>query len=722
MIKMINKTRIALKHIFPYLATATCAVLVSNARLFGENAPFSVCLSAVLPLKFTPLFLLTLTLHFALFGGNIYTLIALFSSLIILIVRLFIAKRKISFHERLCGVISFVSYSFSSLLFTAVLRSEDAKIPRLIFYALCAAYVAYALSKKLRSPYTADIHSMAVYAVGISVLCSVGLFGFDLGRSFALLAVLHSAKTNDSKNTALLSVLSGLGCFITGQDMFVGAAFICIAGTLLSFIPSRSFIRQPLYLVCGAIIFAMASDVLSNDFGLVIDVFISGTVFIFTYDVLSPPADRLILKYMSDQRGKSAVETDRILCAEAVGKLEKQMSDSDSEPLITPPNSATAYSRVCMNCRRHKLCFAEQVRDLSVLDRRWSEESVSKDLPDCIRKKDIVSAIADVRTKSEYVKARRQTVKRETSLVDSVLLGTQMILASSQSAKQIDPAVTKALQRRLLPIEDHIVCCRVFTDGSCIADLKTDATVNHGFIVSALRELTLLKYSDAKAVKCESFTRLSIIPKPNYSTDVFTNHRSAVENDISGDVFCEFQSGSFHYFLLCDGMGTGRPAYNAARKLCESIKDMILGGIPVDASLTMASPVMRTSGIDECFATLDLLRLDLFSGSVAFWKAGAAESYILGQSFAAVPGGGYPIGIFDRCYTSKSEFDLSEGGEMIVCSDGAELDTKKIRHAITVAGSSDELAEILIDSSCSEGESEHSDDKFVAVIRVNKIK
>lgn len=719
---MINKTKTLYNKLIPYLLTLIGALLLSSSELFGEASPYAVSLCAVMPIKYTPLFVLTFAFKFAITGGDIYSISTLFACIIIFLLRLFLTKKLRSLSLKALTVLSFLSYLFSSLLFFIILNYENASVLKLIAFSLCTALLTYTLESFRQNPNLSEMSITIIYPAGISILCSLSMFGFNLGRAFAIFVILHAAKTNDSKKTALLSVLSGLGCFITGEEMFITSAFICVAGTLLSFISSRSFIRQPLYLICGTLVFAMASDVLSNDFGLVIDVFISGTVFIFTYDVLSPQADRILLRFMAQKNRSEDINTDEIIRAEAVTKLEKQMLGSICEPPATPQNSTTAYSRVCINCRKHKLCFASGGKDLTVLDRRCDADTIQKDLPDCIRTGDIIRAIGDVRIKSEYINTRRQTIKRETSLVDSVLLGTQLILTNSETKTNVDQTLTLALKQRLSAIESKTLCCRVFSDGSCIVDLNPEAIINPNFILSALRELTLLKYSEPETVKHTDFTRINIIPKPNYVADVYTTCRSASAGDVSGDVFSGFQSGRFSYFILCDGMGTGKPAYNAARKLSECIKDLILGDIPIEAALSLASPVLRTSGIDECFATLDLVRLDTFNGTVVFHKAGAADSYILGENFKTVPSGGYPIGIFDRCYTTQTEFDLSEGGEIVICSDGADLDKSKIQRAMALADSSDELAESLLDSEVNSDDFAHCDDAFVAVIRISKAK
>lgn len=722
MIKMINKTKTFSHRLLPHILTIIVALLLSSSELFGEASPFAVSLCAVMPIKYTPLFVLTLALRFAISGGEVYSISSLSASVIVLLIRLFLIKKQKSLSLKALTILSFSSYLFSSLFFLIILRPENANALKLIAFSLCSALLTYTLESFRQKPNLSDMPITVIYPVGISILCSLSLFGFNLGRAFAIFAILHAAKSGDSKKTALLSVLSGLGCFITGEDMFIASAFICIAGTLLSFISSRSFIRQPLYLICGTLIFAMSSDILSNNFGLVIDVFISGTVFIFTYDVLSPHVDRILLRFMLQPSESKDINTDELLRAEAVAKLENQMLGSISEPPATPQNSATAYSRVCLNCRKHKLCFASGGKDLTVLDRRWSADTISKDLPDCIRTGDIIRAIGDVHTKSEYINTRRQTIKRETSLVDSVLLGARLILKNCETQTHIDQTLTFVLKQRLSSIESKIICCRVFSDGSCTVDLHPDAIINPNFIISALRELTLLKYSEPESVKHSNFTRININPKPNFVADVYTTYRSASVGDISGDVFCEFQSGRYHYFLLCDGMGTGKSAYNAAKKLANCIKDLLLSGIPIEAALSLASPVLRTSGIDECFATLDLVRLDTSNGKAVFHKAGAADSYILGESFKTVPSGGYPIGIFDRCYMTQTEFDLSEGGEIVLCSDGADLNKTKIQHAMALTDSSDELAETLLDFGDNSDDFAHCDDAFVAVIRINKAK
>ena len=73
----------------------------------------------------------------------------------------------------------------------------------------------------------------------------------------------------------------------------------------------------------------------------------------------------------------------------------------------------------------------------------------------------------------------------------------------------------------------------------------------------------------------------------------------------------------------------------------------------------------------ECSATVDLLELDLLSGKAAFYKSGAAPTYVFRDgSLFKLRSKTVPVGIIRELDTKKISFDIGDGDVIVMVSDG----------------------------------------------------
>ena len=117
-------------------------------------------------------------------------------------------------------------------------------------------------------------------------------------------------------------------------------------------------------------------------------------------------------------------------------------------------------------------------------------------------------------------------------------------------------------------------------------------------------------------------------------------------------------------------MGSGREAALTSRICGGFLERMLRAYNPKDLSIEMLSNLIRNKG-SECFATIDLLEIDLLNGQASFVKGGAAPSYILrdGNLFRIVSNS-MPIGITREINAEEIKFELREGDVIVMFSDG----------------------------------------------------
>lgn len=148
--------------------------------------------------------------------------------------------------------------------------------------------------------------------------------------------------------------------------------------------------------------------------------------------------------------------------------------------------------------------------------------------------------------------------------------------------------------------------------------------------------------------------------------------------DVSGDVIRAFRGDEDDFYLLiCDGMGSGREAALTAKTASLFLERMLGAGCRERAAIEMLNDFTRERRI-ECFSTVDLLKIDPYSGDAVFYKCGAAPSFVLrGGRLFRIECESSPVGIIERAVAKKVNFKLRAGDLVVMLSDGAIPDEER---------------------------------------------
>lgn len=158
--------------------------------------------------------------------------------------------------------------------------------------------------------------------------------------------------------------------------------------------------------------------------------------------------------------------------------------------------------------------------------------------------------------------------------------------------------------------------------------------------------------------------------------------RQAVKTgeDYCGDAVSVVQNREgYFYCFICDGMGSGKDAALTARICRVFLEKMLACGNKKTTALEMLNTIIRCKGT-ECFATVDLLEIDLMLGTASFIKSGATPSYVIrdGKLFK-IASSTAPIGILPQIRAEVTEFDLAENDVIVLSSDGIAYDDELFR-------------------------------------------
>ena len=147
------------------------------------------------------------------------------------------------------------------------------------------------------------------------------------------------------------------------------------------------------------------------------------------------------------------------------------------------------------------------------------------------------------------------------------------------------------------------------------------------------------------------------------------------EDTFCGDTVSLFEDGEDRFYsFISDGMGSGRDAALTSGICAMFMQKMLSSGNRCDTSLRMLNGFLRNKGggsMHECSATVDLMELDLVEGKAAFYKSGAAPTYVFRDgSLFKLRSKTVPVGIIRELDAKKISFDVCDGDVIVMVSDG----------------------------------------------------
>lgn len=145
--------------------------------------------------------------------------------------------------------------------------------------------------------------------------------------------------------------------------------------------------------------------------------------------------------------------------------------------------------------------------------------------------------------------------------------------------------------------------------------------------------------------------------------------------EVSGDVVRHFCVGDMATMLLCDGMGTGRPAALDGTVAANLTTSLLQAGFQPETAARLTNVALALKSDEESSATLDLLQVDLYTGTARLYKAGAAPGFVVQNGKARVlDGPGLPMGLLARVKSESRALHLYAGDWAVLVSDGMLTD------------------------------------------------
>lgn len=155
---------------------------------------------------------------------------------------------------------------------------------------------------------------------------------------------------------------------------------------------------------------------------------------------------------------------------------------------------------------------------------------------------------------------------------------------------------------------------------------------------------------------------------------VLTGFARAVKEKerISGDnhSFFEASEGEF-YALLSDGMGSGSKACADSELVLNMAEKFLSSGFSEELAMQLINDALIMGGENKNMSTMDLCRINLYTGEADFLKIGAAASLIRRDGYVEeLPANSLPLGVFAGVEPCRIRRRLLDGDYVFLFSDG----------------------------------------------------
>ena len=405
-----------------------------------------------------------------------------------------------------------------------------------------------------------------------------------------------------------------------------------------------------------------------------------------------------------------------------------------------------AHDALCANCGRRAACWQEEyavtmagfeaLRPILEEKQKLEAQDLPGQLARCIHPAALSGAVtrsfALYKSRQEarvHAEAMRTALTEQYSAVAQALsaLGDQLGSPGSPEPYKSGRVADFFASLGLDPIE-----CAVTLDDlgrTRAAVTLPRARFSQGELAALAGEVGKLcrrRFDPPQTLSCKGVTTLLFTERPLLAAR-FGWAGAAAKGEVSGDAVQQFCSPTAAQMILCDGMGTGRPAAIEGNLAADLTGRLLRAGFTAELAARLVNVALSLKSEEEGGATLDLLSVDLYTGTARVFKAGAAPGFLVHEGQARTIGeAGLPVGVLGSVSGQSRMVRLAPGDVAVLVSDGLLVDgpgwvLKQLELSAAAGDSPEQIARTLVETARARaGHKGRPDDITAAVLRLEK--
>lgn len=540
---------------------------------------------------------------------------------------------------------------------------------------------------------------LVLLACGVGILSVMPFrpFGFPVASSLAGLTVLVAARCGKETGGCLAGVCCG--CMAGLSDDGGYTVISCCLGGLLSGLcmPASRFAGVLAYII-SCMLTMLANGVAGNPVLYFLAAALAGLVFMLLPD--------RVLKKIKDRAGYSDTQQ---LADEMRHAFNKQLQQAENAVNSFAQTAAEVNERIshvkapkeeeichyvrsvcCSDCPRRGLCWDHSLAGLRPVFLQ-ARQRLIKDgqltpvtLPDrltaaCRKPEELLHSFNEAYARFLQRNAQNKEILAVKKLASTQLRTAAGVLGDLRNAPDTAPApqlrnsVQQLLKNADISVADiyaeYDSQKRIFIHIQFNAiPSRSCLQVIEGLLSDKLRQ------PFARAVRCdEKGLRYCFYEQPAFTVACESLQSIAGREQICGDsVACLRDAKGRYIAILSDGMGTGERAALDSLMATGLAQTLLKAHLSVECTARLVNAALLLRSRQETVATLDVAVIDLYTGKVQIYKAGASFSVLLSaEKEAVLEQQSLPLGILDEAETVCCEFTMQDGDTLFLLSDGA---------------------------------------------------
>lgn len=689
--------------------SAVSGFLMANSFIFGGVSPFGVALPAALEGKHSYCAALGALAGYVIssnFMGNIRYIAAL----LFVVIFKWVLEHRVARASTpgLCVIIALVAMSAANCAFL-VAKGDPTLYDIMLAFAEIglASGTAYFFSRSLlvldlgvsgasKPDISCLVVSLAIILMGFSG-CRIG--GVSMGRVLAVTVILFCARYGGEAAGAVAGVTAGIAIGLTGRDYSYVVSAYSFGGLVAGvFSKGGKLASAASFVIVNALTALFVSENV-DVYTALIEIFIASVAFMLVPGSWSGKLRTL---------GMGAVRQDNSSQLALRGKLKgiavalrdistttHEVSQRLGKMEHTGPEALhnEVSERICKRCGSRTSCWQFHYNDTTeamsqgvrILRQGGSlnRETAPKYLKRSCCKLDVLLTEFNTAFRDSVARAG---VQRKVSQVRSVVTDQFDGMATMLEEISGELCSMKLLeQKKTLRVKEYFqrekfqtdrLLCYTGEDGRMRVELTIPAyqlaRLNKSKAALTLCDLLDAEFDLPQVTVRETEAHLCFSEKAVCSIEIGAYQIASGGARLCGDAYDYIRErlGKAH-LVLSDGMGSGGGAAVDSSMASGLITKLLSVGVGHDAALKMVNSALLIKSGEESLATIDVCTLDLFTGKVEFYKAGAAPSYVLRNGRAGyVESTSLPAGILRGVAFEKSSVGLKAGDIVVLVSDG----------------------------------------------------
>lgn len=594
--------------------------------------------------------------------------------------------------------------------FTGSKTDSSLLIAYLIETLICAAATYFFTQTTQTLSSNSGIHSLSQQELASIILSfyilllaftNISISGLSLGRILAILTVLFCAYFGSVSGGTISGVAAGV--LISLQNLSVShiTGAYALGGLISGIFSPLGKLAVSLSFILSNLILSFQSSNPAGSLTSAYEIFAASLIFML---VPKKYASKLKLIFSNGMSQKHFESLKKNLIMKLDFSAQAVLSISSSVDKVASKmklSNITDFENihqkvavsVCKNCGIKNMCWNKDYDKTNRLFKKISEKSKDgkiideDDFPESFRKKCPRLYRITGLIKQEYDKYHEninasQRIAEIRSVVSSQYYTMSNILSDiSENVKDFgqfypkqSEMITKLLKNSGINVKTAI--CRSDLQNHIIVETEVYGIVSHSdFTPDLINDIEYIcgcKLDTPLINTTNELTRVQLCQRANYEVSYAVKQHICQKQTLCGDSFKSFNDAQGHIvFILSDGMGSGAKAAVDAAMACGISEKLIKAGLRHKSVLNIVNSSISVKSTDESFATLDLIIIDLFSGLVKIYKAGAAPSFAKKDNrVLRFENPGLPLGILNEISVTKDETELDDGDCILMVSDG----------------------------------------------------